>query len=114
MPSKKDEAGKTARAFTDMSSFMPGANPDEMVGAVAMMLRSTMQNPVTTAKAASRIAADSAKILLGKSDRSADPRDRRFKDAAWSENPFYKRGMQAYLSTQEHLNDPIVVKLRLP
>ena len=51
MPSKKDEAGKTARAFTDMSSFMPGANPDEMVGAVAMMLRSTMQNPVTTAKA---------------------------------------------------------------
>ena len=105
MPSKKDEAGKTARVFADMSPFMPGANPDEMVGAVAMMLRSTMQNPVTTAKAASRIAADSAKILLGKSDRSADPRDRRFKDAAWSENPFYKRGMQAYLSTQEHLND---------
>lgn len=103
--SKKDFAGKAAKAFADMNPLMPGSNPQEMVGAVAAMLRTTMNNPVTTAKAASRIASDSAKIMMGRSDRAADARDRRFKDAAWSENPVYKRGMQAYLSTQEHLND---------
>lgn len=103
--SKKDFAGKAAKAFADMNPLMSGSNPQEMVGAVAAMLRTTMNNPVTTAKAASRIASDSAKIMMGRSDRAADARDRRFKDAAWSENPVYKRGMQAYLSTQEHLND---------
>ena len=40
-----------------------------------MMLRSTMKNPAITAKAASRIASDSAKIIMGQSDRAADPRD---------------------------------------
>ncbi|HBL92763.1 MAG TPA: class II poly(R)-hydroxyalkanoic acid synthase [Hyphomonas sp.] len=102
---KKDYANKAATAFKDVNPFLSGSDPQEMVGAVAMMLRSTMKNPAITAKAASRMAADGAKILMGRSDRAADPRDRRFKDSTWSENPFYKRGMQAYLSTQEHLND---------
>ncbi|CAN0348717.1 unnamed protein product, partial [Scytosiphon promiscuus] len=102
---KKDYANKAATAFKDVNPFLSGSDPQEMVGAVAMMLRSTMKNPAITAKAASRMAADGAKILMGRSDRAADPRDRRYKDSTWSESPFYKRGMQAYLSTQEHLND---------
>ena len=102
---KKDYANKAATAFKDVNPFLSGSDPQEMVGAVAMMLRSTMKNPAITAKAASRMAADGAKILMGRSDRAADPRDRRFKDSTWSESPSYKRGMQAYLSTQEHLND---------
>ncbi|MBL4879098.1 MAG: class II poly(R)-hydroxyalkanoic acid synthase, partial [Hyphomonas sp.] len=103
--SKNGLAGEAAKAMKTMNPFLSGSDPQERVGAVAMMLRSTMKNPAITAKAASRIASDSAKIMMGQSDRAADPRDRRFKDSAWSENPFYKRGMQAYLSTQEHLND---------
>ena len=77
---KKDYANKAATAFKDVKPFLSGSDPQEMVGAVAMMLRSTMKNPAITAKAASRMAADGAKILMGRSDRAADPRDRRFKD----------------------------------
>jgi polyhydroxyalkanoate synthase subunit PhaC len=37
-------------------------------------------------------------IALGKSDIAPDPRDARFKDKAWQDNPFYKRTAQAYLA----------------
>ncbi|MAN45066.1 MAG: alpha/beta fold hydrolase [Alphaproteobacteria bacterium] len=106
MPGAKDEIAQNAAEATNaMNPLMAGFNRQELLGAVAMMLRSTMTNPVTTAKTAGKITAEHAKILLGKSDRAANPKDRRFKDPAWQHNPFYRRGMQAYLATQEHLND---------
>ncbi len=106
MPTPQEEIAKNAAESTNaLNPLMGGINRQELLGAVAMMLRSTMTNPVTTAKAAGKIARENSQILLGKSARSADPKDRRFKDPAWQHNPFYKRGMQAYLATQEHLNE---------
>ena len=85
--------------------FFSGFDQDEMLGAIAMMLRSTMSNPITTVKSINKMAAENTAILMGRSDRSADPKDRRFKDPAWQNNPFFKRGMQAYLANQEHLQE---------
>ena len=102
----KDEIARSAAETTlAMNPLMGGINREELLGAVAMMLRSTMTNPLTSAKAATKIARENTEILLGKSARKADPKDRRFRDAAWEHNPFYRRGMQAYLATQEHLNE---------
>ena len=104
MATSKDESVRNAAGTSAMNAMMGGINPEEMLGGVAMMLRSTMANPMASAKAAGRLARENTDILLGKSNRKADPKDRRFKDPAWENNPFYKRGMQAYLATQEHLN----------
>jgi polyhydroxyalkanoate synthase len=106
MTTPKDEIARSAAETTlALNPLMGGINREELLGAVTMMLRSTMTNPVTSAKSASKIAKENAAILLGKSQRKADPKDRRFRDPAWEHNPFYRRGMQAYLATQEHLND---------
>jgi polyhydroxyalkanoate synthase len=106
MASPEDEIARNAAMNTTaLNPLLGGINRQELLGAVTMMLRSTMTNPATTARAMRRIAAENTEILLGKSARSADPKDRRFKDPAWQHNPFYKRGMQAYLATQEHLNE---------
>lgn len=106
MTTPKDEIARSAAETTlALNPLMGGINREELLGAVAMMLRSTMTNPITSAKSASKIAKENAAILLGKSQRKADPKDRRFRDPAWEHNPFYRRGMQAYLATQEHLND---------
>ena len=106
MATPKDEIARNAAETTlAMNPLMGGINRQELLGAVAMMLRSTMTNPLTTAKAAGRIAKENTDILLGKSERKANPKDRRFKDPAWENNPFYRRGMQTYLATQEHLNE---------
>jgi len=106
MSTPKDEiAQNAAQSTTALNPLMGGINRQELLGAVAMMLRSSVTNPVTTAKAARKIVAENTEILLGKSKREADKKDRRFKDPAWEHNPFYKRGMQAFLATQEHLHD---------
>jgi len=38
------------------------------------------------------------KVLAGASDVEIDPRDRRFRDPTWQENPFYRRLAQAYFA----------------
>ena len=85
MTTPKDEIARSAAETTlALNPLMGGINREELLGAVAMMLRSTMTNPVTTAKSASRIAKENASILMGKSKRKADPKDRRFRDPAWA------------------------------
>ncbi|MEO1407338.1 MAG: class II poly(R)-hydroxyalkanoic acid synthase, partial [Pseudomonadota bacterium] len=91
---------------------MGGLNREELVGAVAMMLRQTGMSPVATAKLATRMTKENVEILLGRSERKPDPKDRRFKDPAWAKNPFYRRGLQTYLAMQDNL-DQWVGELKL-
>jgi polyhydroxyalkanoate synthase len=44
-----------------------------------------------------RVATDLAKVAIGSSDVSPAPRDRRFADPAFAENPLYRRWAQTYL-----------------
>ena len=54
--------------------------------------------PGTVARRAGGLAADLAGIAAGRSAIAPQPRDRRFSDRAWSENPVLKRTVQAYLA----------------
>ncbi len=60
---------------------------------------------MANAKLAGKMAKESYDIVTGKSERAPDRKDKRFRDPAWSNNPFYKRGLQTYLAMQEHLED---------
>jgi polyhydroxyalkanoate synthase len=44
-----------------------------------------------------RVAAELARVALGRSDVTPSPRDKRFSDPAWELNPLYRRWAQAYL-----------------
>ncbi|MEO0713223.1 MAG: alpha/beta fold hydrolase [Pseudomonadota bacterium] len=106
MPDK--DIGLDARAAdtpTALNPLLGGVNRQELLGAVAMMLRRSTVQPMATAKFARNMTKENIDILMGKSERAADPKDRRFKDPAWTHNPFYKRGLQMYLAMQDNLND---------
>ncbi|MEL6473474.1 MAG: alpha/beta fold hydrolase [Pseudomonadota bacterium] len=106
MPDK--DIGLDARAAdtpTALNPLLGGVNRQELLGAVAMMLRRSTIQPMATAKFARNMTKENIDILMGKSERAADPKDRRFKDPAWTHNPFYKRGLQMYLAMQDNLND---------
>ncbi|MEO0466197.1 MAG: alpha/beta fold hydrolase [Pseudomonadota bacterium] len=105
MDPKDEIAANAAESTNALNPMLGGINRQELLGAVAMMLRSTMTNPVTTIKYAGKATRENAAILLGRSEIEPDRKDRRFRDPAWLHNPFYKRGMQAYLATQRHLQD---------
>ena len=47
---------------------------------------------------AARLAVDCAKIVRGTEEHRPSPKDKRFADPAWSQNPAYRRLSQAYLA----------------
>ncbi len=47
---------------------------------------------------AARLSAELGRIAAGRSEVAASPRDRRFGDPAWKDNPFLRRTVQAYLA----------------
>ncbi|MEM6411533.1 MAG: alpha/beta fold hydrolase [Pseudomonadota bacterium] len=113
MANRIEELGNAAAENTNaLNPLMGGLNREELVGAVAMMLRQTGMSPVATAKLATRMTKENVEILLGRSERKPDPKDRRFKDPAWAKNPFYRRGLQTYLAMQDNL-DQWVGELKL-
>lgn len=78
-----------------------GLAREDLLGAVAVMLRETAAKPQTTLKHAREFSGDVLKILTNKSDIAPEPKDKRFADPAWSQNPFYKMGMQYFLAAQK-------------
>src|SRR4051794_38285086 len=57
-----------------------------------------MLEPRAVAGESLGVALEWARILLGRSAVELPPRDKRFADAAWTENPLYHRWAQAYLA----------------
>ncbi|PHS21854.1 MAG: class II poly(R)-hydroxyalkanoic acid synthase [Robiginitomaculum sp.] len=104
MAKETGNIGSNAASNTTALNPMMGINRQELLGAVAMLLRRTGTSPKATAKYAGRMAKESVEIALGKSERAPEARDRRFQDPAWTFNPFYKRGLQAYLAMQDNLH----------
>ena len=56
------------------------------------------RRPEFTVRHAGALATELGRIALGRSSVAADPRDRRFADPAWKDNPFLRRAVQAYLA----------------
>jgi polyhydroxyalkanoate synthase subunit PhaC len=78
-----------------------GLAREDLMGAVAVMLRETAGQPVKMMEHMKDFSDDVLKILTLKSDIAPDPKDKRFHDLAWHANPFYKMGMQYYLAGQK-------------
>jgi polyhydroxyalkanoate synthase len=56
------------------------------------------RRPQTVTRRARLLAAELGKVATGNSTIAAPPRDRRFADPAWHDNPLLKRAVQAYLA----------------
>ncbi|MFN2100468.1 PHA/PHB synthase family protein [Altererythrobacter sp. MF3-039] len=82
-----------------------GLAREDIIGAVALLLRETATDPKRTFKHAQSMGEDMIKILTGQSDIAPDPRDKRFKDQAWQFNPFMRAGMQYYLAVQKGMSN---------
>ncbi len=78
-----------------------GLAREDLIGAVGALLRETATRPDKTIKHMKSLGDDVVKIMTGKSDLAPAAKDRRFTDAAWSYNPFYRAGVQYYLAMQK-------------
>ncbi len=78
-----------------------GLAREDLAGAVGVMLRATATQPEKAVAHAKSFSDDVIKIFSNKSDLAPAPRDRRFADPAWAQNPMFKFGMQYYLAAEK-------------
>lgn len=96
-PNLFDEA---AQSTTALGPLM-GLAREDFIGAIGLLLRETASDPARTMRHTQAFSEDVVKIMMGKSDLSPDPKDKRFMDPAWQYNPFFKAGAQYYLAVQK-------------
>lgn len=94
-----DALRKTADNLT-ASGPLAMADPAQLVTSAAKVMGKGVLDPKVR-KDAQRRAIELVKIAAGRSDVSANPKDRRFSDPAWEKNPMFRRLMQTYLVGDE-------------
>ena len=97
MAKLEDEAAQSTSALGPLV----GLTREDIIGAVAVMLRETASDPQRLMKHGRAVGEDMARIMTGKSELAPHPKDRRFQDPAWQYNPFMRAGMQYYLAVQK-------------
>ncbi len=94
-----DAAGGLDLLLTDAAlgvwhRFRPDSSLLRLAGELA-------RRPGLVGRQAARLGTELGQIAAGRSSIAADPRDRRFADPAWKENPLLRRSVQAYLAGAE-------------
>jgi polyhydroxyalkanoate synthase len=82
----------TDAALGPVRRMVPGRAGIKLAGKLAL-------RPDKVARRGAGLAAELAKIGVGRSELAPPPKDRRFKDEAWAQNPAFRRLVQAYLAT---------------
>lgn len=100
MAQLEDEAAQSTSALGPLV----GLTREDILGAVAVLLRETASDPQRLMRHSQAMGEDMIKIMTGQSDIAPDPKDKRFKDQAWQYNPFMRAGMQYYLAVQKGMH----------
>ncbi len=93
----EDEAAQSTTALGPLI----GLTREDIIGAVAVLLRETASDPRRLMRHSQEMGMDMVKILTGKSELAPHPKDKRFMDPAWRFNPFMRAGAQYYLAVQK-------------
>ena len=99
-PTLENEAAQSTAALGPLI----GIAREDLVGAVAVLLRESASDPNRIMKHAKSMTEDMVKIMTGKSELAPHPKDKRFKDPAWQYNPFFRAGAQYYLAIQKGMH----------
>lgn len=102
---KIDLASELAADNTTAVNAMVGIAREDLMGAVAVMLREMTGRPAKTVKHMKALGDEVVKIVRNESELAPDTKDRRFQDITFKYNPIYRMGMQYYLAVQKGVKD---------
>ncbi|NBA94083.1 class II poly(R)-hydroxyalkanoic acid synthase [Pseudomonas sp. R5(2019)] len=88
--------------FINVQSAITGLRGRDLISTLRTVTRHGLRHPVHTARHALALGGQLGRVLIGDTLHKPHAHDNRFNDPAWSLNPFYRRGLQAYLSWQKH------------
>ncbi len=90
----------TTAAFINAQSVISGLGGRDLVSTLRSVARHSLKHPLHTARHALNLGSQLGRVLLGETLHEPSPGDPRFSDPTWTLNPFYRRGLQAYLAWQ--------------
>jgi polyhydroxyalkanoate synthase len=102
-PANDASAVASTGSFDATDPVVLGANPlvglnrRQAAAALGRLFQRMAVEPGVVTATALEAASQLLEVLVGRSDVAAEPRDKRFADRAWSDNPVYRRLLQAYL-----------------
>jgi polyhydroxyalkanoate synthase subunit PhaC len=102
---KIDLASELAADNTVALNAMVGLAREDLMGAVAVMLREAAGRPAKTIKHMKLFGDEVVRIVKNESELAPDAKDKRFHDITFKYNPFYRMGMQYYLAVQKGVKD---------
>ncbi|GGU77289.1 class II poly(R)-hydroxyalkanoic acid synthase [Pseudomonas laurentiana] len=87
--------------YINAQNAITGLRGRDLISTLRSVSRHGLRHPLYTAKHMLALGGQLGRVLLGDTPHHPGPRDERFNDPTWSQNPFYRRGLQAYLSWQK-------------
>ena len=104
MREKKDSGALPVPAnFMNVQSAIVGLRGKDLASTVRTLAVHSAKRPVHSARHLLKLGGKLGRVLLGDTPYTPNPQDARFADPSWRLNPFYRRGLQAYLAWQQHL-----------
>ncbi|ULT70353.1 class II poly(R)-hydroxyalkanoic acid synthase [Pseudomonas sp. BC42] len=90
-------------AYINAQSAITGLRGRDLLSTLRSIAAHSLRNPLHSARHTLALGGQLGRVLLGETLHKPNPKDNRFADPAWTLNPFYKRGLQAYLSWQKQV-----------
>ncbi|GAA4886191.1 alpha/beta fold hydrolase [Actinomycetospora straminea] len=81
-----------------------GLRRKDLVDSVRSVVGEAVAHPSHTTASLSHLTRTAAEVALGRAAPAPDPKDRRFADPAWSQNPWYRRLMGLHLAAETELD----------
>ena len=93
----------TPATFINAQSVISGLRGRDVFSTLRSVAIQSLRHPVHSARHALALGGQLGRVILGDNLHTPNPRDSRFADPTWLQNPLYRRGLQAYLSWQHQL-----------
>jgi len=98
-----DDLAESMEGMAAASAF--GVDARSIIDTWGTILSEASAQPRAVMEAGGHLLSQMAQIMLGGSDLTPDPKDKRFADTAWAENPIFRRLGQSYLAWTRSLDD---------
>ena len=85
----------------NVQNAITGLRGRDLLSTLRHVGRHGLRHALHTARHLLELGGTLGRVMLGDTPYQPHPRDNRFSDPTWSQNPLYRRGLQAYLAWQK-------------
>lgn len=89
--------------YMNAQSAMVGLRGRDLFSTFRTLAFQGLRQPILSARHLAAFGTQLGRVLIGDTPYKPNPQDSRFADPTWHLNPFYRRGLQAYLAWQKQI-----------